>query len=78
MSSTHEHCERHMNSPDTATQQLRTDEDLAGEAASGRRSLRRVLALRDFRLLLAGTSTSLLGDQFALIATPWLALQLSD
>ena len=67
-----------MNSPDTATQQLRTDEDLAGEAASGRRSLRRVLALRDFRLLLAGTSTSLLGDQFALIATPWLALQLSD
>ena len=41
-------------------------------------SLRRVLSLRDFRLLLAGTSTSLLGDQFALIATPWLVLQLSD
>jgi MFS family permease len=36
------------------------------------------MSLRDFRLLLAGTSTSLLGDQFALIATPWLALQLSD
>ena len=34
--------------------------------------------MRDFRLLLAGTSTSLLGDQFALIATPWLVLQLSD
>jgi MFS family permease len=34
--------------------------------------------LRDFRLLLAGTSSSLLGDQFALIATPWLVLELSD
>ena len=41
-------------------------------------SMRRVLALRDFRLLLAGASTSLLGDQFALIATPWLVLQLSN
>lgn len=40
--------------------------------------LRRVLSLRDFRLLLAGSATSLLGDQFALIATPWLALELSD
>ncbi len=34
--------------------------------------------MRDFRLLVAGASTSLLGDQFALIATPWLALQLSN
>ena len=41
-------------------------------------SLRRTLSLGDFRLLLAGTSTSLLGDQFALIATPWLVLQLSN
>ncbi len=47
-------------------------------APAGRGAARRVLSLRDFRLLLAGTSTSLLGDQFALIATPWLALQLSD
>ena len=37
----------------------------------------RVMSLRDFRLLFAGTSTSLLGDQFALIATPWLTLQLT-
>jgi MFS family permease len=37
----------------------------------------RVLSLRDFRLLFAGTTTSLLGDQFALIATPWLVLQLT-
>ncbi|MGB5758050.1 MAG: MFS transporter [Acidimicrobiales bacterium] len=41
-------------------------------------SMRRVMTLRDFRLLLAGASTSLLGDQFALIATPWLVLQLSN
>jgi MFS family permease len=36
------------------------------------------LALRDFRLLWAGESVSLLGDQFALIALPWLVLQLTD
>ena len=40
-------------------------------------SLLNVLSLRDFRLLFAGVSTSLLGDQFALIATPWLVLQLT-
>jgi MFS family permease len=37
----------------------------------------RVMLLRDFRLLFAGTTTSLLGDQFALIATPWLVLKLT-
>jgi MFS family permease len=37
----------------------------------------RVLALHDFRLLLGGAATSLLGDQFAFIATPWLVLQLT-
>ena len=37
----------------------------------------RVMSLRDFRLLFAGTTTSLLGDQFALIATPWLTLKLT-
>ncbi|MEZ4659193.1 MAG: MFS transporter [Caldilineaceae bacterium] len=36
-----------------------------------------VLSLRDFRLLFAGVATSLLGDQFTLIATPWLVLQLT-
>ncbi len=36
-----------------------------------------VLSIRDFRLLFAGVSTSLLGDQFSLIATPWLVLQLT-
>ncbi len=37
----------------------------------------RVLALRDFRLLFVGAAVSLLGDHFALIATPWLVLQLT-
>lgn len=37
-----------------------------------------VLSLRDFRLLFAGVATSLLGDQFTLIATPWLVLQLTS
>jgi MFS family permease len=37
----------------------------------------RVMSLRDFRLLFAGSTTSLLGDQFALIATPWLVLKLT-
>ena len=37
----------------------------------------RVMLIRDFRLLFAGAPTSLLGDQFALIATPWLTLQLT-
>lgn len=41
-------------------------------------SLLNVLSLRDFRLLFIGVSTSLLGDQFALIATPWLVLQLTN
>jgi MFS family permease len=36
-----------------------------------------VLSIRDFRLLFGGVSTSLLGDQFTLIATPWLVLQLT-
>ncbi len=37
----------------------------------------RVMGLRDFRLLFAGATTSLLGDQFALIATPWLILKMT-
>ena len=46
--------------------------------ASTKSPVARVLALRDFRLLFAGTATSILGDQFYLIATPWLVLQLTD
>ena len=36
-----------------------------------------IFSLRDFRLLFSGATTSLLGDQFALIATPWLVLKLT-
>ena len=42
-----------------------------------RNPMLRVMSLRDFRLLFSGASLSLLGDQFALIATPWLVLQLT-
>ncbi len=44
---------------------------------SQKNPMSRVMSLRDFRLLLAGAATSLLGDQFALIATPWLTLKLT-
>lgn len=37
-----------------------------------------VLRRRGFRLLWLGQATSLLGDQFAMIATPWLVLQLTN
>ncbi len=37
----------------------------------------RVMTLRDFRFLFSGSAISLLGDQFALIATPWLVLKLT-
>ena len=46
-------------------------------APSSKNPMLRVMSLRDFRLLFGGATTSLLGDQFALIATPWLALKLT-
>ncbi len=33
--------------------------------------------VRDFRLLWAGASISLFGDQFYLVALPWLVLQIT-
>lgn len=45
--------------------------------APGANAVKRVLALPSFRLLTIGTGTSLLGDQFALVAMPWLALRLT-
>jgi len=39
--------------------------------------MRRVLRQRDFRFLWLGQGISLLGDQFYLIALPWLTLQLT-
>jgi MFS family permease len=46
-------------------------------ATSTTNPMARVMSLRDFRLLFAGATTSLLGDQFALIATPWLVLKMT-
>lgn len=48
------------------------------KAAPASSSMSRILSLRDFRLLFAGAAVSLLGDQFGLIATPWLVLQLTN
>lgn len=45
--------------------------------AEARNPMLSVFTMRNFRLLFAGVSTSLLGDQFTLIATPWLVLQLT-
>ncbi len=47
------------------------------ETIPARNPMLRVLSVRDFRLLFGGTATSLLGDAFAFIATPWLVLQLT-
>jgi MFS family permease len=47
------------------------------EKSSPKNPMARVMAVHDFRLLFTGATTSLLGDQFALIATPWLVLRLT-
>lgn len=47
------------------------------EQQTVRNPMARVMSVRDFRLLFGGATTSMLGDQFALIATPWLVLQLT-
>ena len=39
--------------------------------------MKRVFGIRDFSLLFAGQSTSLLGDQFYNIAEAWLVLRLT-
>ena len=44
---------------------------------NGRPSALSLLRLRDFRLLWLGQAISLIGDQFYLIALPWLTLQLT-
>ncbi len=36
-----------------------------------------LFANRDFRLLFMGSSISILGDQFTLLALPWLVLKLT-
>ena len=63
-----------MSTTDTSNRTPAPPPDVESQTAS----LHRLMTLRDFRLLFAGASTSLLGDQFALIATPWLVLQMSN
>ena len=46
-------------------------------APSSGNPLLNAMRLRDFRLLWIGQGTSLLGDQFSMIAFPWLVLQLT-
>ena len=43
-------------------------------AAQDKPTLTKVLGNTDFKLLWIGQGTSLLGDQFLLIALPWLVL----
>ena len=45
--------------------------------SSKKNPMAKVFGIRDFRLLFSGATTSMLGDQFALIATPWLVLKLT-
>jgi MFS family permease len=47
------------------------------QTGEGRGRLGAVLRIRNFRLLWVGQGISVLGDQFYLIALPWLVLQLS-
>jgi hypothetical protein len=47
------------------------------ETQSPQNPMLRVMSLRDFRLLFGGSTTSLMGDRFALIDPPWLVLQLT-
>lgn len=48
-----------------------------GGAPRPRSALREVMGSRDFRLLFSGETVSLIGDQFYLIALPWLVISLS-
>lgn len=47
-------------------------------ATTNKNPMARVMSIRDFRLLFIGAATSLLGDQFTFIATPWLVLKLTS
>ncbi len=65
-------------SQSTETSGLRPGGTLAeSRAASSGNPMLHVMRVRDFRLLWIGQGTSLLGDQFGMIAFPWLVLQLT-
>jgi MFS family permease len=54
-----------------------TDATTAARAGQTESASRNPLANRDFRLLWIGEAVSTIGDQFAMIALPWLALVLT-
>src|SRR5258708_2411722 len=58
---------------------LKVTDSRAAEPTQATRgsALRSVLQGRNFRLLWIGQGTSLLGDQFYLVALPWLVLRLT-
>jgi MFS family permease len=61
--------------PVTETRTETAAETLAGTTAEkAGNPLRNVLSSRDFRLLLGGSTVSFLGDQFTLVALPWIVL----
>ena len=62
-----------MSARDSSTLVLNLSETINAAPA---RPLAKVFSDRNFRLLTTGAGLSLLGDQFSLIATPWLVLQL--
>ena len=49
----------------------------AASEAPARPSFKRLIGGRDFRLLWGGEAVSLIGDQFELIALPWLVVTLT-
>lgn len=53
------------------------DDTKTSETVQKRSGFRSILAVRNFRLLWIGEGISLLGDQFYMIALPWLVLQLT-
>ena len=61
----------------TVSQPLNTAPDPTTEAPPPAPSLMSAVKIRDFRLVWAGESISLLGDQFYMVALPWLTLQLT-
>ncbi len=62
---------------DVVNNQRNAPEESSSENTTSRTSFMEVLRLRNFRLLWIGEGISVLGDQFFLIALPWLVLQLT-
>ncbi len=66
-----------MDTTTTPATPLAAADDAAHDASARGPALLQPLRLRDFRLLFAGESISLIGDQFHFVALAWLTLQLT-